>query len=300
MFASPALKAVICISQMVRDDVRRHFALPDDKLHVIYNAVDPREFSPAVRAASRRDARGARPRRRPTCVPAGRLGLRAQGRGDGDPRARAAARRRAPHRRRPRQVARRATGGSRSAPAWRDRVIFAGPQHDPAPVPRRRRCVRAAHALRSAVERGAGSARLRPAGRDQHALRRRRAGRRARRRLDLRRHRRCRLSPSACGRCSILRERARRRARARSTAVAALTPENMTRRMLDLYATLLGQTRARWAIIGPLPLPPTRTVPAAAYCTMAFEQAPSRDDPHVRHHRLSSPTIRAPAPRCPR
>jgi UDP-glucose:(heptosyl)LPS alpha-1,3-glucosyltransferase len=49
MFASPSLKAVICNSQMVRNDVKRHFALPDDKLHVIYNAVDPREFSRAVR-----------------------------------------------------------------------------------------------------------------------------------------------------------------------------------------------------------------------------------------------------------
>jgi UDP-glucose:(heptosyl)LPS alpha-1,3-glucosyltransferase len=60
MFASPALKAVICISRMVRDDVRRHFALPDAKLHVIYNAVDPREFGPAVRAhraATRADLR---------------------------------------------------------------------------------------------------------------------------------------------------------------------------------------------------------------------------------------------------
>ena len=57
MFADPALKAVICISQMVRDDIRRHFALPDDKLHVIYNAVDPREFSPGVRDAARGDAR---------------------------------------------------------------------------------------------------------------------------------------------------------------------------------------------------------------------------------------------------
>ncbi len=51
MFGSPALRAVICISQMVKDDVRRHFALPDERLHVIYNAVDPREFSPAVRSA---------------------------------------------------------------------------------------------------------------------------------------------------------------------------------------------------------------------------------------------------------
>ncbi len=51
VFASPSLKAVICISRMVGDDVRRHFAVPEDKLHVIHNAVDPREFSPAVRAA---------------------------------------------------------------------------------------------------------------------------------------------------------------------------------------------------------------------------------------------------------
>ena len=49
VFADPSLKAVICISQMVRDDVRRHFGIPDEKLHVIYNAVDPREFGPGVR-----------------------------------------------------------------------------------------------------------------------------------------------------------------------------------------------------------------------------------------------------------
>ena len=51
VFADPALKAVICISEMVRDDIRRHFAVPDSKLHVIYNAVDPREFNPGVRAS---------------------------------------------------------------------------------------------------------------------------------------------------------------------------------------------------------------------------------------------------------
>jgi UDP-glucose:(heptosyl)LPS alpha-1,3-glucosyltransferase len=49
VFANPALKAVICISQMVKEDVRAHFRVPDDRLHVIYNAVDPDEFSPAVR-----------------------------------------------------------------------------------------------------------------------------------------------------------------------------------------------------------------------------------------------------------
>lgn len=50
VFAHPALQAVICISKMVRDDIRAHFAFPDERLHVIYNAVDPRGFGPAVRA----------------------------------------------------------------------------------------------------------------------------------------------------------------------------------------------------------------------------------------------------------
>ena len=43
VFADPRLLAVICISQMVRDDIRAHFEIGDDRLHVIYNAVDPRE-----------------------------------------------------------------------------------------------------------------------------------------------------------------------------------------------------------------------------------------------------------------
>jgi len=49
VFADPSLKAVICISQMVRDDIRAHFHVPEDRLHVIYNAVDPGEFGPQVR-----------------------------------------------------------------------------------------------------------------------------------------------------------------------------------------------------------------------------------------------------------
>jgi UDP-glucose:(heptosyl)LPS alpha-1,3-glucosyltransferase len=51
VFASPSLKSVICISQMVRDDIRRHFSVDEKKLNVIYNAVDPREFGPLVRTA---------------------------------------------------------------------------------------------------------------------------------------------------------------------------------------------------------------------------------------------------------
>jgi UDP-glucose:(heptosyl)LPS alpha-1,3-glucosyltransferase len=49
VFADPGLKAVICISRMVKDDIRAHFDLADDKLHVIYNAVDPAEFGPQLR-----------------------------------------------------------------------------------------------------------------------------------------------------------------------------------------------------------------------------------------------------------
>lgn len=49
MFTDPKLKAVICNSRMVRDEVRRSFALAAEKLHVIYNAIDITHYSPAVR-----------------------------------------------------------------------------------------------------------------------------------------------------------------------------------------------------------------------------------------------------------
>ncbi len=50
LFASPLLKAVLCNSRMVREDIRTRFALPDDRLPVVYNAVDSDSFSPALRA----------------------------------------------------------------------------------------------------------------------------------------------------------------------------------------------------------------------------------------------------------
>jgi hypothetical protein len=50
MFTHPQLRKVICNSKMVRDDIARRFALPDDKLTVIYNGVDTVQFSPEVRA----------------------------------------------------------------------------------------------------------------------------------------------------------------------------------------------------------------------------------------------------------
>jgi len=49
VFADPSLKAVICISEMVRSDIRAHFAVAEEKLHVIYNAIDPAAFGPHVR-----------------------------------------------------------------------------------------------------------------------------------------------------------------------------------------------------------------------------------------------------------
>jgi UDP-glucose:(heptosyl)LPS alpha-1,3-glucosyltransferase len=49
LFASPWLRAVICNSKMVRDEIRARFNLPDDRLPVIYNAVDSVAFHPGLR-----------------------------------------------------------------------------------------------------------------------------------------------------------------------------------------------------------------------------------------------------------
>jgi len=50
LFASPWLAAVICNSVMVRDEIRERFGYPDEKLHVIRNAVDGAAFHPGLRA----------------------------------------------------------------------------------------------------------------------------------------------------------------------------------------------------------------------------------------------------------
>ena len=49
LFENPRLRAVICNSNMVKEEVRRHFGLAEDKLHVIYNGVDLAAFNPALR-----------------------------------------------------------------------------------------------------------------------------------------------------------------------------------------------------------------------------------------------------------
>ena len=50
LFANPALAAVICNSNMVRDEIKLRFAVADEKLKVVYNAVDADAFTPALRA----------------------------------------------------------------------------------------------------------------------------------------------------------------------------------------------------------------------------------------------------------
>ena len=53
MYASPQLKAVICISQMVKRNVMRHYGVAEDRLHVIYGEIDSEKFHPGLRAQHR-------------------------------------------------------------------------------------------------------------------------------------------------------------------------------------------------------------------------------------------------------
>jgi UDP-glucose:(heptosyl)LPS alpha-1,3-glucosyltransferase len=50
LFASPRLRAVICNSNMVREEIRSHFGTAEEKLHVIHNGVDLEAFHPRLRA----------------------------------------------------------------------------------------------------------------------------------------------------------------------------------------------------------------------------------------------------------
>ncbi len=49
MFRHPKLRAVICNSRMVRNDIMARFGLPEEKLPVIYNGVDLEYFHPRLR-----------------------------------------------------------------------------------------------------------------------------------------------------------------------------------------------------------------------------------------------------------
>ena len=53
MFEHPRLRAVICNSRMVRDEIQRSFRIEPGKLHVIYNGVDTERFHPRSRETLR-------------------------------------------------------------------------------------------------------------------------------------------------------------------------------------------------------------------------------------------------------
>jgi UDP-glucose:(heptosyl)LPS alpha-1,3-glucosyltransferase len=57
MFRHPGLRAVICNSHMVRDDIARRFGVADEKLQVIYSGVDIEAFHPRLRAEQGRALR---------------------------------------------------------------------------------------------------------------------------------------------------------------------------------------------------------------------------------------------------
>jgi UDP-glucose:(heptosyl)LPS alpha-1,3-glucosyltransferase len=53
MYQSPNLRGVICISEMVKREVIRHYDVSPDKLHVVYGPIDVEAFHPRLRAMHR-------------------------------------------------------------------------------------------------------------------------------------------------------------------------------------------------------------------------------------------------------
>jgi UDP-glucose:(heptosyl)LPS alpha-1,3-glucosyltransferase len=59
MFQSPRLRAVICISKMVKQEIQGRFGVSNAKLHVLYNGVDTERFHPQRVRAQRAERRAA-------------------------------------------------------------------------------------------------------------------------------------------------------------------------------------------------------------------------------------------------
>lgn len=59
MFAHPALRKVICNSQMVADEISAFYGVDRERLAVIYNGLDPAVFHPGLRAEFRTATRAA-------------------------------------------------------------------------------------------------------------------------------------------------------------------------------------------------------------------------------------------------
>jgi UDP-glucose:(heptosyl)LPS alpha-1,3-glucosyltransferase len=57
LFCSPRLKAVICISKMVKEEIRGHFGVGEERLHVIYNGIDTESFHPRLKQQYRASVR---------------------------------------------------------------------------------------------------------------------------------------------------------------------------------------------------------------------------------------------------
>lgn len=57
LFQSTELRAVICNSHMVREEIRRCFSTEIEKLHVIYSGVDTDHFHPSLKARFGRETR---------------------------------------------------------------------------------------------------------------------------------------------------------------------------------------------------------------------------------------------------
>ncbi len=53
MFRDPGLRCVICISEMGREELRRHYQVPDERIEVIYPGVDVDKFHPGLAAEHR-------------------------------------------------------------------------------------------------------------------------------------------------------------------------------------------------------------------------------------------------------
>ena len=57
MYQAPELRAVICNAAMIKREIMEDFGLPDEKIHLIYNAIDHQRFLPpheTLRATLRR------------------------------------------------------------------------------------------------------------------------------------------------------------------------------------------------------------------------------------------------------
>ena len=57
MYASPRLRAVICISKMVKHNIVQHYDVAEDRLHVIYGSIDCTTFHPGLRDEHRTSLR---------------------------------------------------------------------------------------------------------------------------------------------------------------------------------------------------------------------------------------------------